>query len=54
MGTNNVDRAQTLCGIKVHPIPLKLSTNKQLLTRKEKVAKRKEYQQHINNLIINC
>ena len=54
MGTNNVDRAGNLVHIKVHPIPLKLLTNKQLLTRKEKVAKRKEYQQHIHNLIINC
>jgi hypothetical protein len=40
--------------IKVHPIPLKLLTNKQPLTRKEKEAKRKENQQHINNLKFNC
>jgi hypothetical protein len=54
MGTNNVDRARNLQHIKVHPIPLKLLTNKQQLTRKEKVAKRKEYQQHTNYTIINC
>jgi hypothetical protein len=54
MGTISVDRSGNLQYIKVHPIPLKLLTNKQQLTRKEKVAKRKEYQQHTNNLLINC
>ena len=54
MGTISVDRSGNLQYIKVHPIPLKLLTNKQQLTRKEKVAKRKENQQHTQFSVNSC